>query len=49
MSTTRDWLRGGQDLEKPERRSGPLAGVLIWGAVIALVTFAALAIQQFIG
>lgn len=49
MSTTRDWMRHTEEPEGPELKSRPLRSVLIWVAVVAVVTFVALAIRQMIG
>jgi hypothetical protein len=49
MSTTRDWMRGGQEPSASERRSGPLRGALVWVGVVALTTFVVLALQQTMG
>jgi hypothetical protein len=49
MSTTRDWMRGGEGPERPEPKARPLKGVLIWVAGIALATYVALAILHIIG
>jgi hypothetical protein len=42
MSTTPDWMRGGDDQNRPVRAGPPLIGVVIW--VVALVVVADLAI-----
>jgi hypothetical protein len=37
MSSTRDWMRGGGDSQRPARSGLPIAGVVAWalGLVVA--------------
>jgi hypothetical protein len=42
MSSTPDWMRGGEDTSRPVRAGPPLGGVIIW--TLALVVTANIAI-----
>jgi hypothetical protein len=49
MSSTRDWMRGGEDLERPVRSGLPLGGVILWTLGLVIVANGALALQHLFG
>jgi hypothetical protein len=50
MSTTTDWVHGGQDLNRPSERPGlRLGGVISWVTAIAVTTVGVLALRHLYG
>jgi hypothetical protein len=48
MSSTRDWMRGGGDLERPAKTGLPLAGMVAWAlGLVVVVDFAAVLARLF--
>jgi hypothetical protein len=48
MSTTRDWLHGGEDWNRPPERRG-IGGVILWVMGLVAVALGALAMQALRG
>jgi hypothetical protein len=48
MSSTRDWMRGGGELERPARAGLPLAGIVAWAlGLVVVVDFASVLARLF--
>jgi hypothetical protein len=37
MSSTPDWMRGGESYERPVRSGLPLGGILLWTLALAVI------------
>jgi hypothetical protein len=50
MSTTRDWMHGGEDWNRPRDRAGlRLGGVISWVSAIVVSTIGVLAFTHLVG
>jgi hypothetical protein len=49
MSSTRDWMRGGEEQERPVRQGLPLGLVALWALGLVIVANAAVALQHLMG
>jgi hypothetical protein len=49
MSSTRDWMRGGEDQEREVRSGPPLIGIVIWTLGLVVLANGALALQHLFG
>ncbi len=48
MSTTPDWMHGGEDWNRPlERRGLPLVGIVFWVLGLVITAFTAVAVLHF--
>ncbi|HEX4199184.1 MAG TPA: hypothetical protein VHZ26_17240 [Caulobacteraceae bacterium] len=49
MTSTPDWMRGGQDLKQPSRPGLPLGGVVAWALVLVIVVNLTLVMARLVG
>jgi hypothetical protein len=49
MSSTRDWMRGGGETERPSRSGLPLGGIVAWVLGLVIVTNLVLAVSRLTG
>ena len=47
MSSTPDWMRGGETYERPVRAGLPLGAVLVWTLALAIVADGAMALLHY--
>lgn len=49
MTSTRDWMRGGEDQEQTTRSGPTLGGIILWTLGLIVVANCALAAQHLFG
>ena len=50
MSTTRDWMHGGEDWNRqPERSGPPLVGVLLWALGLVITALGMITLERLFG
>ena len=49
MTSTPDWMRGGQDLKRPSRAGLPLGGIVAWTLVLVIVANLTLVLAHLVG
>ena len=49
MSSTPDWMRGGESYERPVRAGVSLGAILVWTLALAIIADGAMALLHYFG